>query len=63
MFVFLKIGLNKMSNKDKYTPSQAQRETFRLIDTVKQLDTTLKDMGPTLSEGKKIINMFQKLNL
>jgi molecular chaperone DnaK (HSP70) len=45
------------------TASEAQRETFRLIDTVKQLDDTIKSLGPTLTQGKEIMNMFDKIKL
>jgi hypothetical protein len=51
------------SNKVRLTPAEAQRETFRLIDTVKQLDDTIKALGPTLSQGQKIMNMFDKIKL
>ncbi len=51
------------TNKKKFTPAEAQRETFRLIDTVKQLDDTIKSLGPTLSQGKEIMNMFDKIKI
>ena len=41
----------------------AQRETFRLINTVNELDKTLKALSPTLNQGKNIIEMMKKLNL
>ena len=43
--------------------STAQRESFRLIDTVKELDSTIKSLSPTLTQGKQIIDMMKKLNL
>lgn len=51
------------SDKKNLTPAEAQRETFRLIDTVKQLDDTIKALGPTLTQGKQIMNMFDKIKL
>ena len=45
------------------TPSKAQRETFRLINTIKQLDETVKGLAPTLKEGAGIIEKFKKLKL
>lgn len=51
------------SDKKNLSPAEAQRETFRLIDTVKQLDDTIKALGPTLSQGKQIMNMFDKIKL
>ena len=55
---------NKISDSKKIrTPAEAQRETYRLIDTVKQLDSTLKALGPTLTQGIEIINMFDKIKM
>tara|TARA_B100001248_G_scaffold257468_1_gene240032 strand:- start:340 stop:1029 length:690 start_codon:yes stop_codon:yes gene_type:complete len=55
---------NTISDSKKIrTPAEAQRETYRLIDTVKQLDSTLKALGPTLTQGKEIINMFDKIKM
>ena len=55
---------NKVGDSKKIrTPAEAQRETYRLIDTVKQLDSTLKALGPTLTQGKEIINMFDKIKM
>lgn len=49
---------------DKYMESaKAQKETFRLIDTIKQLEETLAMLSPTLKEGATIIEKFKKLNL
>ncbi len=49
---------------NKYIESaKAQRETFRLINTIKQLDETVKNLAPTLKEGAGIIEKFRKLNL
>jgi antitoxin (DNA-binding transcriptional repressor) of toxin-antitoxin stability system len=48
---------------DKYTPAEAQRETYRLIDTVRQLETTVKNLTPTLTEGKRVLEAFEKMNL
>ncbi len=49
---------------NKYMESaKAQRETFRLINTIKQLDDTVKNLAPTLQQGANIIAKFKKLNL
>jgi hypothetical protein len=48
---------------DTYTPAEAQRETYRLIDTVKQLELTVKNLTPTLTEGKRVLDAFEKMNL
>jgi hypothetical protein len=41
----------------------AQKETYALIDTVSSLTDTLKTLSPVLSEGKKIMSMFESLKL
>jgi len=41
----------------------AQRETFRLIDTIKQLQDTVENLTPALKQGAGIIEQFKKLNL
>ena len=47
----------------KMTPAKAQRETFRLINTMKQLEDTLKGMEPVLKRGANVIDKMKKLNL
>lgn len=57
-------GLKSTSDGNaKLGASGAQRETFRLINTVNELDKTLKALSPTLNQGKNIIEMMKKLNL
>lgn len=46
---------------DLQTPAGAQRETFRLINTVEQLQNTIKELAPTLKSGRKIIEAYEKL--
>ena len=41
----------------------AQKQTYQLIDTVKILENTIKDLSPTLIQGKKIIEALDNLNL
>ena len=41
----------------------AQKQTYNLIDTVKILENTIKDLSPTLIQGKKIIEALDNLNL
>lgn len=43
------------------SPALAQRETFRLIETVKMLEDTMKDLAPTLKEGHKVMESFKKI--
>lgn len=52
---------NNNKSPDKLTPAQAQRETFRMINTVKQLEETMKSMAPTIMEGKKILEAVDKM--
>lgn len=64
--------INLLNDDDDKTPNEsnkymesakAQRETFRLINTIKQLDDTVKHLAPTLKQGANIIEKFKKLNL
>lgn len=48
---------------DNLTPAKAQRETFRLIKTIEQLDDTMKSLAPTLKKGATLIDKFKKLNI
>ncbi len=54
---------NKNKNIDDYNPAVAQRETYRMIDTVKQLKTTVESLAPTIKEGRKILETFKKLDI
>jgi hypothetical protein len=52
------------TESNKYIESaKAQRETHRLINTIKQLQDTVEHLAPTLKQGATIINKFKKLNL
>jgi|SaaInlStandDraft_1057018.scaffolds.fasta_scaffold23374_3 hypothetical protein len=49
--------------KDKdYTPAEAQRATFRLIDTVKQLKSTMAEMMPLMKTGHNLMDLHKKMN-
>ena len=56
------ISLDKKETKD-YTPSEAQKQTYKLIDTVKQLDSTIKTLAPTLEIGKKVLDKMKEYKL
>ncbi len=43
--------------------AQSQRDTYRLNDTVKQLQDVVEGLAPTIREGKKIMTMFEQLKL
>ena len=51
-------------NKDTttYTPAQAQRTTFHLIDTVKQLKETMNEMMPLMKAGSNLMELHKKMN-
>jgi hypothetical protein len=55
--------LNKDKKIEDYSPADAQKETYRMIDTVKQLKTTVETLAPTIKEGRKILEAFKKLDL
>jgi len=44
-----------------YTPAQAQRATFHLIDTVKQLKETMSEMMPLMKAGKNLIGLHKQM--
>jgi hypothetical protein len=48
-------------NYNNLSSAQAQRETHRLMDSVKQLKETLNSMGPTLRAGKRIMDMYKQI--
>lgn len=56
------LNMEKKDTKD-YTPNEAQKQTFKLIDTVKQLDSTIKTLAPTLEIGRKVIDKMKKYKL
>ena len=49
------------NNKTDYTPAQAQRATFHLIDTVTQLKQTMTEMMPLMKAGKTLMGLHQKM--
>lgn len=44
-----------------YTPAQAQRATYHLIDTVKQLKETMAEMMPLMQTGKNLMNLQKQM--
>jgi len=48
----------KMSPKE-----QAQKEAYELIDSISNLENTLKTLNPVLNESKKILNMYEQFKL
>lgn len=50
---------NKKTNS--YTPAEAQRATFHLIDTVKQLKETMTSMMPLMQVGNNLIKLHKNM--
>ena len=44
------------------TPASAQRDVFKMINTMKQLGTSIKAMAPTLIEAKKVMDMLKRFD-
>jgi len=51
------------SDNEFIKSTKAQKETFRLINTIKQLNHTVNNLAPALKQGANIIDKFKKLNL
>ena len=45
-----------------YSPAQAQKATFHLIDTVKQLKETMNEMIPLMTVGNNLIKLRENMN-
>ena len=56
-----KEGALKLGKKvSEYTPAEAQRATYQLINTTEQLQTTIKEMTPAIENGQKLLKMMEK---
>lgn len=53
----------KTKNIDDYKPHEAQRETYRMINTVKQLKDTIDSLTPTIKSGQHILKMLEQFQL
>jgi 6-phosphogluconate dehydrogenase (decarboxylating) len=53
----------KDKKMDDLTPREAQKETFQLINTVKQLKSTVTELAPLLKEGKSILSTLGALKV
>ncbi len=61
-----KLGIDTSKYSDDKKPNalkQAQKEAYELIDTVNALKDTVNTLAPVLSEGKKLMDIFQNLKL
>lgn len=50
-------------SQGQMTPHQAQKETFKLVEALKELNNSIKTMEPTLKEGRKLLQTMEKFNL
>ena len=53
----------KDKNINELTPREAQKETFELINTVKQLKDTVNELAPVLKQGKTILNSLSAFKI
>jgi hypothetical protein len=57
----------KTESTDKKTddlkPYEAQRQTYQLIDTVKQLKDTINELAPMLKQGKDVLGQLEALKM
>jgi len=53
----------KPKDGKKKSPIQAQKETFQLVNALKELNRSIEQMEPTLKEGAKVLKMMEKFNL
>ncbi len=61
-----KLGVEstKYSDDKNMNPlKQAQKEAYELIDTVNALKDTVNTLAPVLTEGRKLMDVFQNLKL
>ena len=59
----LDMAKKESPNKDmsSYTPAEAQRTTYHLIDTVQQLKTTMQEMMPLMKAGTHLLEFNKKI--
>jgi hypothetical protein len=50
-------------DKNSSPLKKAQKEAFELIDTVSALNDTITSLAPILTEGKKLMGMFQNIQI
>ncbi len=60
---YSKNSKKKVKETDNYKPHEAQRETYRIINTVKQLKDTIDSLTPTIKSGQHILKMLEKFQL
>ena len=54
------LHINPSKNSyENYTPARAQRETFKLINSVKALQNTMTELVPNLSAAKQVLDLYK----
>jgi hypothetical protein len=53
----------KNKDEDKDPRAKSQKELYELVDTIKTLQETITTLGPVLSEGRKIMDMFENFKI
>jgi hypothetical protein len=59
---YIDVGTNFLKAYENLTPNQIEgmtKDTKNLIGTQKKLMSTLNNLGPTLKEGKKVLDTFK----
>ena len=54
---------DKKVNSENYSPLKAQQETFKLLNTVRELKTTMEELGPSLSTAKDILGAYKQIKV
>jgi len=54
---------NKKVNNKNYTPQKAQQETFKLLNTVRELKETMEELAPSLSTAKHVLGMYKQIKI
>jgi len=54
---------NKKVNNKNYTPQKAQQETFKLLNTVRELKETMEELAPSLSTAKDVLGMYKQIKI
>tara|TARA_B100000780_G_scaffold278858_2_gene254066 strand:+ start:1016 stop:1606 length:591 start_codon:yes stop_codon:yes gene_type:complete len=54
---------NKVVNPKNYTAQSAQQETFKLLNTVRELKTTIEELAPSLSTAKDVLGMYKQIKI
>lgn len=57
------LNLIKDEKVKDMTPAQAQRESYKLIQSVEHLQNTMKELVPNLSAAKKVIDMYKTIKI